>query len=284
MKRFVRGVRSRLLAYMAASHTVGSSLSDAAPVCAWARDNGWRITIGPWVGDGDDFDAVTGIYIQTAWFIASQIADGHLSIKTPDFGGSAARLDLVLAAARETRVRLQFDSLSQQEAPASLALLERACARYDNIGCTLPARWGRSAVDAERAIALGAAVRVVRGQWPDPVVPHPHVEELYLQLIDRLAGRAREVMVATHNAPLARLAIGKLLRSGTPAELEQMFGLPMIGARLNGTSGVPLRLYVPFGRGYFPFNVRDVCDRPAVARWLLRDMALGRRGKMTHYT
>lgn len=86
----------------------------------------------------------------------------------------------------------------------------RAPPCWPAIGVALPARWGRSLEDADAAVAGGLAVRVVKGEWPDPdrdLDPR----RAYLELIDRLAGRARHVGVATHDRELAREAFARLV-------------------------------------------------------------------------
>ena len=67
-----------------------------------------------------------------------------------------------------------------------------------------------------------------------------------MQLIDRLAGRAAHVAVATHDAELAERALVRLSAASTPAELELIHGLPMraagdVARRLH----VPVRIYIP---------------------------------------
>src|SRR5207237_6708266 len=122
-----------------------------------------------------------------------------------------------------------------------------------DLGTTLPSRWRRSDRDAERALELGLRIRLVKGQWEGEEDREPR--EGFLALADRLAGRARHVAVATHDRALAAEALRRL--GATPGELEQLYGLPLAppGARV----------YVPYGRGYLPYAVRQGRRHPRIA-------------------
>jgi proline dehydrogenase len=134
------------------------------------------------------------------------------------------------------------------------------------LGTTLPGRLKRSHVDAEWAIAHGLAVRVVKGEWPDPAIAHCDLRKRFLDLIDRLAGRARHVAVATHDLALSREAIGRLRSAGTACEVEVLLGMPsqqmLDWAKANA---VRTRIYVPYGRGFIPNIVGLLRHNPRLA-------------------
>jgi proline dehydrogenase len=120
-------------------------------------------------------------------------------------------------------------------------------------------------------------VRVVKGQWADPVKPEVDLREGFLSVIDRLAGRARSVSVATHDAALAKEAVKRLLNKKTSCELELLYGLPLepvSGIAL--AAGVKIRLYLPYGHGWLPYAISKVYENPRILWWVLRD-TWGRR-------
>ena len=116
-------------------------------------------------------------------------------------------------------------------------------------------------------------VRVVKGQWADVVKPEVELREGFLAVVDRLAGRARHVAVATHDAWLAKEALGRLLKAKTPCELELLYGLPM-GPALAAAreAGVPVRIYLPYGHGWLPYSISQVYKNPKILWWVLRDL------------
>src|SRR5262245_15484705 len=156
-------------------------------------------------------------------------------------------------------------------------MIEDGLARYRRLGCTLPGRWRRSLRDAARAADLGLRVRVVKGQFPDMPRGEMDPRSGFLEVVDRLAGRARFVAVATHDAELARTALRWLKGSGTSCEIELLFGLPLGRVtRVAREAGVPVRLYVPYGHPWLPYRLSDVGDKPTLLWWLARDLLAGR--------
>jgi proline dehydrogenase len=94
-----------------------------------------------------------------------------------------------------------------------------------------------------------------------------------LALVEQLAGRARHVAVATHDAPLAKLALSRLRAGGTPCEMELLLGLPLRRpVREARDLGIRVRLYVPFGHARLPYRLSQVGAHPAVLWWAARDV------------
>jgi proline dehydrogenase len=83
--------------------------------------------------------------------------------------------------------------------------------------------------------------------------------------------------VASHDVPLAAEAVSRLRRAGTPCELELLYGMPLTRSlRWADTSGVPVRIYVPYGRGYLPYAVSQLRRNPRLLWGLLRDLVPAR--------
>ncbi|HEY2937345.1 MAG TPA: hypothetical protein VGJ25_12150 [Gaiellaceae bacterium] len=201
---------------------------------------------------GEPPEAVIAQYRRAAEAVVG--FDAYLSVKATALAFSAE-------LAGQLGSRLHFDSMAPDTVDATLALLERL---DGDLGTTLPSRWRRSDRDAERALELGLRVRLVKGQWESGDDREPR--EGFLALIDRLAGRARHVAVATHDRALAAEALRRL--GDTPTELEQLYGLPLAPPRA--------RVYVPFGRGYLPYALRQVRRDPRIAWWVARDLVRSR--------
>ncbi len=167
---------------------------------------------------------------------------------------------------------------SRESAERTLALIAESAPRDDQLGITLPARWRRSPGDAAAAVELGLGVRVVKGRWPDLGAPDRDLRAGFLALVERLAGRARRVAVATHDESLARQALGLLRAAGTPCELELLFGLPAApAARAADELSAPVRIYVPYGHATLPYRVPDARGDARILGWLARDLLLGKR-------
>jgi proline dehydrogenase len=179
--------------------------------------------------------------------------------------------------ARRGGIRLHFDSLWPETAEPTRQTIEQLRDKgCGSIGYTLATRWKRCLEDARWASERQLYVRVVKGQWPCPQNPNVDLRKTYLSAIDQLAGRARFVAVGSHDAPLAREALGRLRQAGTPCELELLHGLPMRKSlAMAREMGVAVRVYVPFGRSHLPYAVGKAMKNPRMIWWLARDLVGG---------
>jgi proline dehydrogenase len=156
------------------------------------------------------------------------------------------------------------------------ATIEKALGHHSDLGCTIPGRWRRSLKDAHTAIDWKLRVRVVKGQWSDPLQPDMDMRAGFLKVIDELRGRASCVAVASHDIPLAREALCRLMDAGTPAELELLHGLPRRNAvKMARELGVPVRFYVPQGKAWLPYLLKQARKNPRVVGWFARDLVCG---------
>jgi proline dehydrogenase len=261
----------------ARSYVPGPALDDALRVCHWLSDQRIASTIGFWDGPDDTPPDVVKEYLAGVDAIGREKLDCYLSIKVPSIRFDRERLAALVDRSLEHDVRVHFDSHGPEKADETFAAVEAASARHPALGCTLPSRWVRSLDDVERAVARGWSVRVVKGQWADPAAPAMDARANYLAIVDRLAGRVPRVAVATHDVPLLRKCLARLLAARAHVEVELLYGLPVRPAiRAARELGVPVRLYVPYGEAYLPYTLTQARKQPRVFWWVIRDTLLAR--------
>jgi proline dehydrogenase len=275
LKRTIQTITHKL----AQSHIAGPHVADALGVCKMLDANNIKTTICSWEQPADEPLSVIQHYERTIDGIIRERLDCVLSIKAPSFRFDFELLRDVLEMAKSGNVFIRFDAQSPDAAAMTFVLLEKAAAVYPRVGCTLPARWKRSASDAERVGESKFSVRIVKGQWPDPLYPRLDVKASFFSLARILAEEGVPVTIATHNISIAAQALAELKDRDNQCELEQMFGLPWNAVNVARAYNVPFRIYVPYGFPQLPYNLSDIKSRPAVIHWALRDLVLGRNGK-----
>jgi proline dehydrogenase len=239
----------------ASRYVVGSTADHAAAVASRLAARGYSCTVCYWDSGREDPARVAAEY-RLALDVA-RAAGGYVSVKATAVGFSRE----LLARLAGSPIRLHFDAMTHDTVDATMALLDDL---PSPLGTTLPGRWRRSDDDAEWAVERGLAVRVVKGMWEGPDDRNP--VEGFLSVVDRLAGRAAFVSVATHDGVLAAEALSRLRSGGTPCELEQLYGLPRRPS--------PARVYLPYGTAWLPYALSRVRLRPRTVWWLARDLAL----------
>lgn len=256
----------------------GGRIDDASSACRALAAGGIGSTVCYWNADEEDAARVARAYEAIVDALAGGRLDARIAVKPWALASEPGLLAAVLERAREAGVPVQFDSLDLERAGATLALAGELSSLGGSLGVTIPGRWRRSPGDAEFAADRGLRVRVVKGQWPDPERPNGDLRRGFLEVVERLAGRATRVLVATHDGRLARLALSRLRAAGTPCELELLYGLPVAAPlRIARLSRVPVRMYVPYGQPTPPYVLtrRSVRRDPRMLAWLTQDAVLG---------
>jgi len=264
----------------ARSYIAGSRLSEALTLADHLASQGLRTTLGYWDAVGAEPSVVFAAYHEALLALAAAPRDRYLSIKYPSLGYSAEMIESLVREAKRLEVRLHFDALGPESVDRTWEAVETAMRQDADIGCTLPARWRRSPDDADWAVRRGLAVRIVKGQWPDPTDSALDPRRGFEAVVERLAGRARAVAVATHDLRTARVALQRLSDAGTPTTLELLYGLPFHRQiHLAKEYGVAVRIYLPYGEAYLPYCLSQLKRNPRLAWWLVRDAMTARIGR-----
>lgn len=266
-----------LKTWITRAYYAGPEIEDAVRVCQRFSRQGVGGTVGYWPGDDDTPRSLADRYLASIDAVAKAGLDCSVSIKAMALEFDRGLVAEITNKAKAMGVGIHHDSRAKEFADQTFELVTESARSYPRIGCTLPGRWQRSLRDADLVVDLGVPVRVVKGQWEDPDHPDIDPHDGFLAVIDRLAGRARHVGVATHDPKLAREALRRLLDAGTACELEQLFGLPTRDTmRVARELGVPTRFYIPWGHSWVPYAFRWALANPRVLWWVARDTMFGR--------
>jgi proline dehydrogenase len=259
----------------AGAYLAGPKLSDALDAGDRIAARGYGVVLGFWNADIAAPEDVMDENLGALVALAARGEDWYLSVKAPALGYSR---ELVAQIATASAGILHFDSHAADTADETIALAAVTSARHARVGITIPGRWRRSLADAERAVELGLRVRVVKGEWPDLADAEVDMRAGFVAVVDRLAGRARHVSIATHDAELAREAARRLAAAGTPHDIELLLGLPFSSVvDVARAAELPVRVYVPYGQASLRYGVAYLRRNPRRVGWLLRDLLLRRR-------
>ncbi|HEV8713327.1 MAG TPA: proline dehydrogenase, partial [Candidatus Binatia bacterium] len=227
-RTLLRACWSPLVKRAAQAYVAGPELADALQVCSSLSRQGIASTLGYWNREGERPRQVAEVYLTALATLSGKGPDCYLSIKAWSLGFAGDLLAEVLEHGRQDGVRIHFDSRGPETADQTFSLISALLPRSPQLSCTIPGRWRRSLRDADLAVELGLSVRVVKGEWGDLDEPDDlDLRAGFLALVDRLAGRACHVAVATHDPSLACEALRRLQAARTPCTLELLFGFPV---------------------------------------------------------
>lgn len=255
------------------NYIAGPEIEDAQRVCAVLVDRGYWVTQGYWDGANDTPQIIQRNCAASIEKLGRFPGNNYVSVKLPALDYDENLFGTLLDQSDRQGIPLHFDSLAPGHASNIFSFIRRiALPSTREIGCTLPGRWLRSINDADMAAEIGAKVRVIKGQWDDPEAPHRDPQAGFLQVIDRLAGRASCVRVASHDVSLAREALTRLRNAGTCCELELLYGLPAAPLiSMAEDLQVPVRFYVAFGTAYLPYALSNLRTNPKMLMPLVKE-------------
>jgi proline dehydrogenase len=108
------------------------------------------------------------------------------------------------------------------------------------------------------------------------------VDGAYAALMGELLRRGTFPALATHDPALIREAI-EVARSNDIApdrfEFQMLYGIRRDLQERLLEAGYGVRVYVPFGREWYPYFMRRLAERPANVAFLLRTIVREGRGK-----
>ena len=197
--------------------------------------------------------------------------------------GGLAETVRALARNRASDI-LMVDMEDSSVTQATLEIFSALQTRGLPVGVTLQACLKRTPGDLPRV--SGAMVRLVKGAFaesPDIAFrPGKETDLAYLGLAGKLLDqdsldRGTVPVFATHDHGLIRQITGLAARQGIDRdafEFEMLYGVrPGLQERL-AEAGFRVRVYLPFGRDFWPYCVRRIGENPKNMRFLAR--ALGR--------
>jgi proline dehydrogenase len=185
---------------------------------------------------------------------------------------------LETAAPHDFFIRIDMESSAYTE--ATLEILETLWRlEYRQVGTVIQSCLLRSPGDVDRLNALGARVRLVKGAYKEPTdVAHQKLEDVnaaFLALADQLLAANPYPAFATHDPAMidgvrSRAAARGLTRDRY--EFQMLYGVRRdLQASLLG-EGYRVRVYVPFGRQWFPYFMRRLGERPANVAFVVRSI------------
>jgi proline dehydrogenase len=150
---------------------------------------------------------------------------------------------------------------------------------YRNAGVVLQSYLPRSTDDARRMNELGARVRLVKGAYKEPkgvaYQDKAQVDAAFVDIMNMLLAEGTYPAIATHDPAMiaaTRDFAAKHHIGPTAFEFQMLFGIRRDLQTALVQDGFAVRVYVPFGREWFPYFMRRLGERPANAGFVIRSL------------
>jgi proline dehydrogenase len=288
LSRVLPWIPRKLIGGVARRYIAGETLEDGLRVASGLNQQGFRTTmdlLGEDTTKPAQAHQALADYRKALEAIESHGIDGNVSVKPTQFGlriDSELCFGLFRSLVGEARDLGHFVRLDMEDSSCTdptLSLYRRLRGEFDNVGIVLQSRLHRSVRDLDSLRELIPNVRMVKGVYLEPPSiawqDAQEIRDQFMTLSETLLQQGAYVAFATHDQSLVdgaletvdRLGIGK---SGY--EFQHLLGVRTQLGRQLRDAGHPVRIYVPFGRDWYPYSMRRLRENPQIAVYVLKAM------------
>jgi len=279
------GMRSR--ESFARRFIAGETIDEAIDASRNIQAQGLHLTLdylGESVRTVEEADAATREYVRLHDVIVRSGIERNISLKLTQLGVGIDRatcvdnLRRILEPAGRHDFFVRIDMEESAWTQMTLDIFETLWQQdYRNIGIALQASLYRTEQDVRRMNELGASVRLVKGAYKEPqdvaYRRKADVDAAFVRLMRLLLDSGNYPAIATHDPPMIEATQSHARQHGIGKERFEFEMLYGIRRDLQGTlasEGYQVRLYIPFGREWFPYFMRRLGERPANVGFVMR--------------
>lgn len=265
----------------------GETIEDAIATARRIQAAGLLVTLdylGESVATIAEADTATRAYLRLLEQIAASGIERNISLKltqlglTIDRATSVDNLRRILDAGAAQSFFVRIDMENSPFAAVTLDVFETMWQQgYRNVGIVLQSALLRSDADAVRMNALGARVRLVKGAYKEPknvaYQAKADVDAAFVRIMRRLLTDGHYPAIATHDPAMIDETRAFAREHGIPSdryEFQMLYGVRRDLQSSLTRDGHRVRVYVPFGREWFPYFMRRLGERPANVGFVIR--------------
>ena len=273
---------------MSQRFVAGESLDQAVAAARVCNADGMKVSLdllGESVTNADEARAARDAYLGIFDRIAQEQLDANVSMKLTQLG---LDLDLELCQGMVeeivsravgygnfVRVDMEASAYTQR----TIDVVKRVRAKSPAIGVVVQSYLRRTESDVRDLLALGCRMRLCKGAYkegPDVAFPaKADVDANYVTLMKMMLPSGIYHGIATHDPKMiaateqfvAEKGIGK-----EAFEFQMLYGIRTDLQRELVKRAYNLRVYIPYGKDWFPYFMRRLAERPANMMFFVRNL------------
>ena len=214
----------------------------------------------------------------------------NVSIKLTQFGLSIdpelayrnARAVVEEAARRRNFVRVDMEDSAVTEVTLDIFRRLRAEFDLDTVGIVLQSYLRRTFDDVREMLKIPARIRLCKGAYNEPPeVAFPDkrdVDENYVRCMKLMLGSGVYHGIATHDERMIAATKKFAQAEGIGKdkfEFQMLYGVRRDLQERLAREGYGMRVYVPYGKTWYPYFMRRLAERPANVWFVLKNLLKG---------
>src|SRR5262245_28641444 len=200
----------------------------------------------------------------------------------PELAYKNARRVVQDAQRRGNFVRVDMEDSAVTQVTIDIFKRLRAEFGLNDVGIVLQSYLRRTLADAEELLKLPARIRICKGAYNEPPeVAYPDkkdVDENYVRVMKLLLSSGLYHGIATHDPKMIDATIDFVSREGIGKdkfEFQMLYGIRRDLQRQLAHDGYKMRIYVPYGKHWYPYFMRRLAERPANIWFVLKNLFKG---------
>jgi proline dehydrogenase len=272
----------------------GERIEEAIEACRQLQGQGLLITLdylGESVSRAEEATAAAHEYARHIDVVLASGIERNLSLKLTQLGVGLSRtlcvdhLRRILDDGREHGFFVRIDMENSPYTEATLDVFETLWGeQHRNLGVALQACLRRTEGDVRRMNELGARVRLVKGAYKEPDTVawqlKRDVDDAFRRLARLLLEAGTYPAIATHDVTLIDAVCAHATEHAIHPEryeFQMLYGIRRDLQASLVARGHRMRIYVPFGREWFPYFMRRLGERPANVGFVVRGVLSEKR-------
>ena len=216
--------------------------------------------------------------------------DSNVSIKLTQFGLGLdpelayknARRVVVEAQKRGIFVRIDMEDSGVTQITLDIFKRLRSEFGLNDVGIVLQSYLRRTFSDAEELLKIPARIRICKGAYNEPEeVAFPQKQDVdanYVKVMQLLLTSGVYHGIATHDPKMIDATVDFVRRQGISKEkfeFQMLYGIRRDLQRQLAHDGYNVRVYVPYGKHWYPYFMRRLAERPANIWFVLKNLFKG---------
>ena len=200
----------------------------------------------------------------------------------PELAYKNARQVVEDAQRRGNFVRVDMEDSNVTQVTLDIFKRLRSEFGLNDVGIVLQSYLRRTFNDAQELVKLPARIRICKGAYNEPPeVAFPDkkdVDQNYVRVMQLLLASGTYHGIATHDPKMIDATINFANREGIAKdqfEFQMLFGVRRDLQRQLARDGYKVRVYVPYGKHWYPYFMRRLAERPANVWFVMKNLLKG---------
>jgi len=197
----------------------------------------------------------------------------------PELAYRNARRVVEDAARRGNFVRVDMEGSKVTQATVDVFKRLRAEFGLNDVGIVLQSYLYRTMNDARELLQIPARIRICKGAYKEPAeVAYPDKKDVdanYVNVMKLLLSSGIYHGIATHDPKMIDATINFAQSEGIRKdnfEFQMLYGIRRDLQEQLARDGYNMRVYVPYGKHWYPYFMRRLAERPANVWFMLKNL------------